>query len=55
MVFWEVFSWACGWFRWIENFSRVRIVLTRASGTVRASESRRDILKEFDVAVGLDG
>ena len=34
--------WGCGGFRSIENISRIRMVLTRASGTVRASSLRRD-------------
>ena len=56
MVFLEVFFWACGWFRWIENFSRIRMVLTRASGTARASRLRRYIFwMDFGVAEGLDG
>ena len=48
--------WGCGGSRWIENFSRIRMVLTRASGTVRASRLRRATFwKEFGVAEGLDG
>ena len=52
----EVFFWACGGSRWIENFSRIRMELTRASGTDLASSLRRDTFwKEFGVAEGLDG
>ena len=48
--------WCCGGFGWIGNFSRIRMVSTRASGTVRASRLRRNICwKEFGVAEGLDG
>ena len=55
-VFWEVFFGACGGSRWIENFSRIRMELTRASGTDLASSLRRDTFwKEFGVAEGLDG
>ena len=42
--------------RWIENFSRIRMELTRASGPDLASSLRRDTFwKEFGVAEGLDG
>ena len=47
---------ACGGFRWIENFSKIRMELTRASRTDLASSLRRDTLwKEFGVAEGLHG
>ena len=32
----------CGGSRWIKNFSRIRMVLTRASGTVRASRLKQN-------------
>ena len=35
-------SWGCGGFRWIENFSRIRMVLTRASGMDLASSLKRN-------------
>ena len=55
-VFLEVFFGACGGSRWIENFSRIRMELTRASGTDLASSLRRDTFwKEFGVAEGVDG
>ena len=42
--------------RWIENFSKIRMELTRASRTDLASSLRRDAFwKEFGVAEGLDG
>ena len=48
--------WSCGGSRWIENFSRIRTLLTRASGTDLASSLKRDTFwKEFGVAEGLDG
>ena len=48
----------CGGSRWIENFSWIRMELTRtrASGTDLASSLKRDTSwKEFRVAGGLDG
>ena len=48
--------WGCGGSRWIENFPKIRMELTRASGTDLASSLRRDTFwKEFGVAEGLDG
>ena len=39
----------------MENFSKIRMELTRASGTDLASSLRRDTFwKEFGVAEGLD-
>ena len=34
--------WGCGGFRWIENFSRIKMVVARASGMDLASSLKRN-------------
>ena len=41
--------WGCGGSRWIENFSRIRMLLTRASGTDLASSLKRNTFLTLEV------